>query len=328
MPNTRAQTKCQTRSNGLTDAVTLSTMNMPGKRTRKKQTTVAGPSETHTRPPRRTKKPVTKKVNATPAPESSASRAAQQHSPAPMEHSPSTIPSPAHPSASSPTQPRSSPPIQHPPTTRSLSPACPLVASPPPPNSPAPSLPPPSSNPPVSTPGDWEEEDDGLTAAILSNDIQSVQAFVKSHTKSIPANKRIILRSIRQRFIGELQTLALIPEHGDHWPGPDNIPTVLPPLQTYLHGVDEEGYYGIVTPFKPLSMQGVKPSCILRKIMTPPGEMHYAWDTIIGFTVCVIVVQPKRMSAKLRGSVGGSEAWELWLAARSFGSVMGLQRSY
>ncbi|KAJ3990964.1 hypothetical protein F5050DRAFT_1716474, partial [Lentinula boryana] len=246
MPNTRAKTKRQTRSNGLMDAVTLSTVNMPGKRTRKKQTTVAGPSETHTRPPRRTKKTVTKKVNATPAPESSASRAAQRHSPAPMEHSPGTIPSPAHPSASSPTQPRSSPPIQHPPTTQSLSPACPPVASPPPPNSPAPSLPPPSSNPPVSTPEDWEEEDDGLTAAILSNDIQSVQAFVKSYTKSIPANKRIILRSIRQRFIGELQTLALIPEHGHHWPGLDDIPTVLPPLRTYLHGVDEEGYYGIV----------------------------------------------------------------------------------
>ncbi|KAJ3725524.1 hypothetical protein DFJ43DRAFT_1041500 [Lentinula guzmanii] len=206
MPNTRAQTKRQTRSNGLTDAVTLSTVNMPGKRTRKKQTTVAGPSETHTCPPRRTKKTVTKKVNATPAPESSASRAAQRHSPAPMEHSPGTIPSPAHPSASSPTQPRSSPPIQHPPTTRSLSPACPPVASPPPPNSPAPSLPPPSSNPPVSTPEDWEEEDDGLTAAILSNDIQ---------TRSPLA-------------------------------GPDDIPTVLPPLRTYLHGVDEEGYYGIV----------------------------------------------------------------------------------
>ncbi|KAJ3979033.1 hypothetical protein F5890DRAFT_1589505 [Lentinula detonsa] len=42
----------------------------------------------------------------------------------------------------------------------------------------------------------------------------------------------------------------------------------------------------------------------------------------------VIVVQPERMGARLRGSVGGSEAWELWLAARSFGSVMGLQRSY
>ncbi|KAJ3791447.1 hypothetical protein GGU11DRAFT_761599, partial [Lentinula aff. detonsa] len=48
------------------------------------------------------------------------------------------------------------------------------------------------------------------------------------------------------RFIGELQTLALIPEHGDHWPGPNNIPAALPPLRTYLHGVDEEGYYGIV----------------------------------------------------------------------------------
>ncbi|KAJ3744340.1 hypothetical protein DFH05DRAFT_1460453 [Lentinula detonsa] len=36
----------------------------------------------------------------------------------------------------------------------------------------------------------------------------------------------------------------------------------------------------------------------------------------------------KRMGARLRGSVGVSEAWELWLAARSFGSVMGLQRSY
>ncbi|KAJ3792205.1 hypothetical protein GGU11DRAFT_760951 [Lentinula aff. detonsa] len=245
MPNTRAQAKHQTRSNGLTDAVTLSTMNMPGKRTRKKQTTVAGPSETHTRPPRRTKRTVIKKVNATPAPVSSASRATQQHSPASMEHSPGTIPSPAHPSASSPAQPRSSPLIQHPPTPI-LSPACPPVASPPPPNSPAPSLPSPSSNPPVSTPEDWEEEDDGLTMAILSNDIRSVHAFVKSYTKSIPANKRDVLRSIRQRFIGELQTLALIPEDGDHWPGPDDIPAALPPLRTYLHGVDEEGYYGIV----------------------------------------------------------------------------------
>ncbi|KAJ3780533.1 hypothetical protein GGU10DRAFT_380511 [Lentinula aff. detonsa] len=243
MPVTRSQMKPHTRADGPSQELSLST-----------KAQGIGPNGERVGPPRgiKSQKTTTKKVEA--PIEESASQAPLIRKPEPADEQPHSPPSPK----STPlTVPHTIPAIHnqaHTPepvivqsTVRGHSPRPPVLST-------APTM----HNQASSTPNekmslnyysavklapnfDWDEDDDGLTRAIVAGDIDAVHALTSSYIEKFPNDKDHILNSIRSRAENETYVLAILAEHsGDVLPHGQTIE-----LMNYLEQVDIQGARGI-----------------------------------------------------------------------------------